>query len=176
MITPELYATLEEKERRLWHSHVFEVKSGMLIMPAGNLTTTSSRSMDTNTTAEQAKPEEEESTGIFSTITKTLKQLGPQQTWETAETKEMEGVVELYGKIYHLWQTDRGDALPLGEPQLMTSFTEMEQFPEFEKVVGDRDRRMGGDWKRKREMRKYIEEPKIHRDADWAWRERRKSL
>lgn len=33
MITPELYKTLDAEERALWHSHVFEVKSGMLIMP-----------------------------------------------------------------------------------------------------------------------------------------------
>ncbi|CAF9931019.1 MAG: hypothetical protein GOMPHAMPRED_005795 [Gomphillus americanus] len=33
MISPKLYATLPEEERRLWHSHVYEVKSGMLIMP-----------------------------------------------------------------------------------------------------------------------------------------------
>lgn len=33
MITPKLYETLDSDERKLWHSHVFEVKSGMLIMP-----------------------------------------------------------------------------------------------------------------------------------------------
>ena len=33
MITGALYNTLEPDERKLWHSHVFEVKSGMLIMP-----------------------------------------------------------------------------------------------------------------------------------------------
>lgn len=33
MITPRLYGTLDRTERRLWHSHVFEVRSGMLIMP-----------------------------------------------------------------------------------------------------------------------------------------------
>lgn len=33
MVTPKLYATLDADERKLWHSHVFEVKSGMLIMP-----------------------------------------------------------------------------------------------------------------------------------------------
>ncbi|KAL8700296.1 MAG: hypothetical protein Q9224_001033 [Gallowayella concinna] len=33
MISPKLYSTLDSEERRLWHSHVFEVKSGMLIMP-----------------------------------------------------------------------------------------------------------------------------------------------
>ncbi len=33
MISATLYKTLEPSERKLWHSHVFEVKSGMLIMP-----------------------------------------------------------------------------------------------------------------------------------------------
>jgi len=33
MISATLYKTLEHSERKLWHSHVFEVKSGMLIMP-----------------------------------------------------------------------------------------------------------------------------------------------
>ncbi|KAI4125749.1 MAG: hypothetical protein LQ338_004113 [Usnochroma carphineum] len=34
MISPRLYATLDASERKLWHSHVYEVKSGMLIMPS----------------------------------------------------------------------------------------------------------------------------------------------
>jgi len=33
MISATLYKTLSADERKLWHSHVFEVKSGMLIMP-----------------------------------------------------------------------------------------------------------------------------------------------
>ena len=33
MISGTLYKTLDPEERKLWHSHVFEVKSGMLIMP-----------------------------------------------------------------------------------------------------------------------------------------------
>lgn len=36
MISAKLYKTLEASERKLWHSHVFEVKSGMLIMPGPN--------------------------------------------------------------------------------------------------------------------------------------------
>ena len=36
MITPALFETLDAEERKLWHSHVFEVKSGMLIMPGPN--------------------------------------------------------------------------------------------------------------------------------------------
>jgi hypothetical protein len=145
MVTPKLYATLPPDERRLWHSHVFEVKSGMLVMPqppASSALTTPSLPL-------------------------------PQAAWEAAETKEMEQVVHLYGKVYHLWQVDRGDKLPLGEPQLMTSFTEEGQLDAvggFEKVVGERDQRVGSDWRRKREIRKDIEVPEVHEDVDQAWK------
>ncbi|KAI0155918.1 hypothetical protein BJ166DRAFT_347010 [Pestalotiopsis sp. NC0098] len=137
MVTPKLYAELPDDERKYWHSHVFEVKSGMLIMPG-------------------------------------LTVPGLQQAWEAAETEEMKEVVHLYGKVYHLWQTDRGDKLPLGEPKLMTSFTGEGQF-DFEKHVGERDQRFGSDWKRKKELRENVEVPEIHPDADQAWR-RRKSF
>ena len=131
MITPPLYETLPSSERRLWHSHVFEVKSGMLIMP---------------------RP-----TGV------------PSVAWEATENEEMEQVVTLYGKVYHLWQADRGDKLPLGEPQLMTSYTAEGQF-DFETAVKDRDVRFGEDCARKREVRKYIQEPQVHEDADATWK------
>lgn len=36
MITSRLYETLDAEERKLWHSHDFEVRSGMLIMPNPN--------------------------------------------------------------------------------------------------------------------------------------------
>ena len=36
MISAGLFKTLDADERKLWHSHVFEVKSGMLIMPGPN--------------------------------------------------------------------------------------------------------------------------------------------
>lgn len=124
MISPKLYETLDPEERRLWHSHVFEVKSGMLIMP---------------------KP-----AGI------------PNAAWEVAENKEMEEVITLYGKIYHLWQVDRGDKLPLGEPKLMMSITSEKQVPGFWEKVEERDKRLGGDYKRKQEVRAYIKEPEIH--------------
>ncbi|KAL1852090.1 hypothetical protein Daus18300_012302 [Diaporthe australafricana] len=134
MITPKLYATLDAEERKLWHSHVFEVKSGMLIMPQPSA-------------------------------------LVPQAAWEKAESAEMEDVVELYGKVYHLWQVDKGHKIPLGEPKLMTSVTKAEQMPDFERVVGERDSRFGGaDWRRKKEIREYIKEPEIHPDADATWK------
>ncbi|KAF2489750.1 DUF1264-domain-containing protein [Lophium mytilinum] len=137
MISPRLFEGLEAEEKKLWHSHVFEVKSGMLIMP---------------------KP-----------------QLVPRVAWEAAETAEMEEVVHLYGKVYHLWQTDRGDKVPLGPPQLMGSYTaegQMEGVKEggFEKLVGGRDERFGEDWRRKREIREGIEVPEISGEADVMWK------
>lgn len=133
MITPKLYETLDTQERKLWHSHVFEVKSGMLIMPQPSA-------------------------------------LVPQAAWEKAETAEMQDVIELYGKVYHLWQVDKGHKIPLGEPKLMTSFTQSDQMPEFQKIVGERDARFGSDWKRKKEIREGIKEPDIHPDADASWK------
>ncbi|KAF7346131.1 DUF1264-domain-containing protein [Mycena sanguinolenta] len=109
MITPKLYENLPSEERSLWHSHVFEVKSGMLIMP------------------------------------------GPQilpGAWEVAETKEMEDVILLYGKTYHLWQTDRGDALPLG------------------KARADDELHPRGAVRLRETAREGIDVPVIHPDAD----------
>ncbi|KAK3680201.1 hypothetical protein LTR78_000578 [Recurvomyces mirabilis] len=130
MIKPHLYEKLDAEERKLWHSHVFEVKSGMLIMPAPK--------------------------GV------------PDAVWEIAENKEMEEVVVLYGKVFHLWQTDRGDELPLGQPQLMQSFTARDQF-DFDTVVGERDRRFGVDSSHKAKIREHIEVPKLHADVDSCW-------
>ena len=131
LIKPHLYEKLDPEERKLWHSHVYEVKSGMLFLPTP--------------------------AGV------------PDAVWEVAETEEMKAVIELYGKVYHLWQVDKGHELPLGQPQLMTSFTQSGQF-DYDKVVGARDEKFGIDSKAKAEKRKDIPEPSVHADADWAWK------
>jgi len=136
MITPKLYETLDRSERRLWHSHVFEVKSGMLVMPQPSA-------------------------------------LVPQAAWEKAEHAEMEEVVKLYGKVFHLWQVDRGDKLPLGEPQLMTSITAMDQIPGLEKKMDERDKKFEGvDWRKKRELRNDLEDMDVHPEADFTWKKK----
>lgn len=122
MITPRLFASLPPEERCLWHSHVYEVKSGMLVMP---------------------------------------NRLVPQTLWDTAENKEMEEIITLYGKTYHLWQTDRGDSLPLGEPKFMTSFTRDGQL-DFAKVE-ERDGRFGTNYREKKDKRREIPIPEIHK-------------
>jgi hypothetical protein len=84
----------------------------------------------------------------------------PQTLWDAAEKKEMEDIVTLYGKTYHLWQTDRGDKLQLGKPKLMTSYTANGQL-DFAKVE-DRDARFGTNYKEKKNERRDIPTPKIH--------------
>lgn len=94
----------------------------------------------------------------------------PTGIWEAAETKEMEDVVGLYGKIYHFWQVDRGDKLPLGGPELMMSITDSSQEPEgFKEAADRRDERFGVDRKQKAEKRGYIPEPEIHEGGFDEW-------
>jgi hypothetical protein len=130
MVSSRIYETLDPEERKLWHSHVYEVKSGMLIMPAPAAV--------------------------------------PDAVWEVAENKEMEEVITLYGKVWQLWQTDRGDQVPLGTPQLMTSFTSDEQVPMD--MLADRDRRFNVSSEKKKESRRHIAEPEVHGDADATWK------
>jgi len=84
--------------------------------------------------------------------------------WEVTETKEMEQLIQFYGKTFHLWQVDRGDELPLGTPQLMTSITAdtHRTVPDFWDKVKDRDRRLGSKYEQKKEVRKGMKEPEIH--------------
>lgn len=121
MVSPELFNTLDKEEQRLWHSHVFEVKSGMLIMPSPVV---------------------------------------PEMIWEKAEREEMEGVIRLYGKVFHLWQTDKHPRVPLGKPNLMTSFTSQDQIDD--ERVRQRDERFGINSEDKKSARKSIPTPDIH--------------
>ena len=70
--------------------------------------------------------------------------------------------------MYHLWQVDKGHKLPLGEPQLMTSFTEASQL-DLNKLSKERDEKFGLDSTHKKELRAGIQEPQVHPDADSAW-------
>ena len=125
MITSRLYKTLPEEERKLWHSHVFEVKSGLLIMPTPAAV--------------------------------------PTAAWEIAEQKEMEDVIDLYGKTYHFWEVDRGDTLPMGQPKLMMSLTsESDVNAATKEAWANRDKRFGVSTEKKSGQREYIQKPEIH--------------
>ncbi|QEH38467.1 hypothetical protein OJF2_70700 [Aquisphaera giovannonii] len=114
IIGARLFEGLPEDERRYWHSHDYEVKSGELIAP-----------------------------GLP----------------EAAEHALMEKFVATYGKTIHTWQVDRGDALPLGAPQLMMGFTADGQIIP-EKLAG-RDGRFGVSTAAKRRSRSDIPGPRL---------------
>jgi hypothetical protein len=78
IVTEELFLTLPDDEKPLWHTHEFEVKGGVLFMP-----------------------------GVPGVV----------------ERRDLETVAKTYGKTVHFWQVDRGDALPLGLPQIMMALT-----------------------------------------------------
>ncbi|KAL4915669.1 hypothetical protein BDW62DRAFT_219227 [Aspergillus aurantiobrunneus] len=136
MVSPRLFETLPPEERKLWHTHEYEVKSGMLIMPTP-------RGM-------------------------------PNSAWEAAETAEMRDIAPVYGKTYHFWQVDRGDPVPMGEPQLMLSFTGDEKVNGaveggLGELVRQRDETFGVDTKSKAEKRRDIPGVEKHPDADAMW-------
>lgn len=134
LVPKDVYAKLDPDEQKLWHSHEFEVKSGMLIMP----------------TPDSHK--------------------GRDKEWESLETEAMKELVGMYGKLYHFWQVDRGDELPLGEPKLMGSLTDHRQC-DIQKALKDRNERFGVDHEKKAELRKDIPQPDIHENADVWWKE-----
>lgn len=98
IIGEAMFAALPAEEKKLWHSHRYEVMSGLL-------------------TAPDASPE--------------------------AEKALMHELVNTYGKTWHLWQVDRGDAVPLGWPKLMMGFTADGQIDP--RLVAARDRTQSED-------------------------------
>lgn len=94
IISGTLFDGLPSEEKKLWHSHQYEVKSGELValgLPV------------------------------------------------VAEKELMKKLVNTYGKTWHLWQIDRGDALPLGAPQLMMVATQDGQTNQTMLQKRDRD-------------------------------------
>jgi hypothetical protein len=85
IVSENLFLGLPDEEKPLWHSHEYEVKSGVLFMP-----------------------------GVPGPI----------------ERQDLEKVAKTYGKVFHFWQVDRGDNLPLGLPQIMMALTRDGQLDE----------------------------------------------
>jgi len=134
MIPKARYEKLDPEEQKLWHSHEFEVKSGMLVLPY---------------------PESHQRR---------------KDAWDGLETKAMEEVVGLYGKLYHFWEVDKGHDLPLGQPKLMGSLTESKQL-DVDKVMADRNTEQGIDQANKRALRDHIPLPGVHQHGDSWWKE-----
>ncbi|EXJ60669.1 hypothetical protein A1O7_04822 [Cladophialophora yegresii CBS 114405] len=134
MIPKHRYLKLDPEEQKFWHSHEFEVKSGMLVLPYP---------------ASHARQKDR---------------------WDELETKAMEEVVTLYGKLYHFWQVDRGDELPLGPPTLMGSLTEFKQL-DVDKEMAARNTELGINQGQKRKLREPIDLSGVPESSDSWWKE-----
>ncbi|CAN6479435.1 unnamed protein product [Victoria cruziana] len=124
IISEALFLALPDSEKSLWHSHEYEVKSGVLFMP-----------------------------GV---------------PW-AVQRPDLEKVCKTYGKTFHFWQVDRGEALPLGLPNLMAALTGDGQLDDFR--ARDVEKRMGVSFASERETRQYMRGPEhgLHPLAD-SWK------
>ncbi|KAL4534574.1 hypothetical protein Ndes2526A_g05462 [Nannochloris sp. 'desiccata'] len=75
-----------------------------------------------------------------------------------AEKADMQKLANTYGKTFHMWQIDRGDALPLGPPQLMGALTADGQLDPG--LLEKRDAVYGIDSEKKKADRVDLEYPK----------------
>ncbi|OVA01659.1 Protein of unknown function DUF1264 [Macleaya cordata] len=112
IISENLFLTLPDNEKLLWHSHEFEVKSGALFMP-----------------------------GVPGPI----------------QRQDLDKVAKTYGKTIHFWQVDRGDALPLGLPQVMMALTRDGQL--YDTLAKDVEKRFGVSFDKERENRACMAGP-----------------
>jgi hypothetical protein len=138
MVPAHVFAKLPTSEKKLWHSHVHEVHSGMLVLPCPSTHSSPSG----------------------------------REAWDKLETEAMREVVVWYGKIFHFWDVNKGEELPMGLPRLMGSLTEMKQL-DVDEAMEERDGKMGVSTKEKRELRKREAVPghEVLEGADSWWEE-----
>ncbi|KAJ7275143.1 hypothetical protein O6H91_10G108200 [Diphasiastrum complanatum] len=112
IVSENVFLKLPDAEKPLWHSHEYEVQSGVLFAP-----------------------------------------------WipETLEKVPMSEICKTYGKVFHFWQYDRGDTLPLGLPQLMMALTDDGQL--HPKLAEDVETRFAVSFEEKRRNRADLKGP-----------------
>ncbi|KAM5549261.1 oil body-associated protein 1A-like [Rosa sericea] len=114
LVSERLFLALPDDEKKLWHSHEYEVKSGVLFMP-----------------------------GVPGPI----------------QRQDLDKVCKTYGKVFHFWQVDRGDNLPLGVPQVMLALTRDGQL--YEDLARNVEKRFGISFEKERENRAYMTGPTL---------------
>ncbi|KAF5752534.1 hypothetical protein HS088_TW01G00449 [Tripterygium wilfordii] len=114
IVSENLFLTLPDEEKRMWHSHEYEVKSGVLFLP-----------------------------GVPGPI----------------QRQDLEKVCKTYGKVFHFWQVDKGDNLPLGPPQLMMALTRDGQL--YDHLARDVEKRYKVSFEKERESRASMEGPEL---------------
>lgn len=112
IISERLFMTLPDNEKHLWHSHEYEVKSGVLFMPVVP---------------------------------------GP------VARQDLDKICRTYGKVFHFWQVDRGDPLPLGLPQVMMALTRDGQL--YDELASSVEQKYNHNFVKERENRAYMKGP-----------------
>ncbi|GLT90168.1 hypothetical protein SLE2022_081140 [Rubroshorea leprosula] len=69
----------------------------------------------------------------------------------------MEKVCKTYGKVFHFWQVDKGDNLPLGLPQLMMAVTRDGQL--YDELAKNAEKQLGISLAEERGEREYMKGP-----------------
>ncbi|KAJ9478233.1 Embryo-specific protein [Pseudozyma hubeiensis] len=139
MIPEHKFLQLPEDEKKYWHSHVYEVMSGSLVLIGLRVGTVADAAAGALKSAEDA-----------------LKSIaGPGATGgavpDAAEMAALAKVKKLYGKAIHLWHPPSSD-VPLGPPRLM-----MPTDPKYggapDDMIKQRDERYGIDTELKKQQR-----------------------
>jgi hypothetical protein len=84
---------------------------------------------------------------------------------ELAEDQLMDHLVNTYGKTFHMWQIDRGDALPLGVPQLMMAITDDSELDLH--MVQRRDKEFNVSMAEKRKRRQHLQDEPVSSGANY---------
>ncbi|TKY87085.1 hypothetical protein EX895_003762 [Sporisorium graminicola] len=139
MIPEEVFLTLPDEEKPFWHSHVYEVMSGSLILiglRAGAVAEAAVSAAKSAEDAIHALAGEGATGGAVP---------------DAAELAALNKVRKLYGKAIHTWHPPTS-AVPLGAPRLM-----MPTDPKYGGVppdmINDRDQRYGVNTERKKQQR-----------------------
>ncbi|GLT47686.1 hypothetical protein SLA2020_213610 [Shorea laevis] len=114
LISENLFLTLPDEEKPLWHSHEYQVKSGVLFMP-----------------------------GIPGPI----------------QRQDMETVCKAYDKVFHFWQVDKGNNLPLGLPQLMMALPRDGQL--YDELAKNAEKQLGISSAKEIGKREYMKGPTL---------------
>ena len=125
IISRRLFESLPEEEKKLWHSHQYEVRFSfhealpvhVAVISAGYPSSPDKRCLRSRLVLLMAPYLGQERETEWLTLQVMSGMLYAPGVPDSAEIVEMRKLVDTYGKTWHTWQVDRGDTLPLGESE-----------------------------------------------------------
>ena len=163
MVPKHVYETLDPEEQKLWHSHEFEVKSGMLVLP-----TPSSHQGKED---EWEKMETEAMKEVIGLYGKTWHFWQVDKGHELPLGESCSKVLETRRALDLLVAGVKfADSRVLGYPKLMGSLTSPGQL-DLDHSLADRNARFGVNHHEKAKKRADIQGPGVHKHSDSWWKE-----